>query len=110
MTFDWEALAEAGLEVVKIEYSGSGDEGFINEIVVVKPEIPAGMDASVSQPLYETLENQAYDLLESKHGGWEINEGSQGDITLTVKERKVELHHGENYESTNWSDDEFVEA
>jgi hypothetical protein len=110
MAFDWEALEQAGLEIVKIEYSGSSDEGFVNEIVVVKPEVPAGMDASVPHSLYQPLENQAYDLLEGKHPGWEINEGSQGDITLNVKERKVELHHGENYESTNWSDDEFVEA
>jgi len=36
MKFDWEALEAAGLEVVRIEYSGSNDEGFINEAIVEK--------------------------------------------------------------------------
>jgi uncharacterized protein DUF6878 len=102
--FDYEALEEAGLEVVKISYSGSNDEGFINEITIEQPELPAGADDSVGDDLYRVLERQAYDLLEVKHGGWEINEGAEGHITVNVKERKAFIHHGEHYESTNWHD------
>ena len=47
---------------------------------------------------------EAYNVLEKHYAGWEINEGSQGHITIVVGERKAYLHHGTNREITDWED------
>lgn len=88
-------------EKVTIEYHGSGDEGFIEGIT----GLPIDLD---SDELEKYLESWAYDLLEENWGGWEINEGSQGTITIDVKAREVHVHHGENVEQVNWSDHTFA--
>lgn len=36
----------------------------------------------------ELFENIAYRELENRHGGWEINSGSSGDISITVPRKK----------------------
>jgi len=98
----WEKLVL--FETVRIEYSGSGDEGYIE---AVYPVPDPGGTVEFSHELTRELEDWAYDLLEEHYAGWEINEGSHGDITLFVKERKVLLHHGERVENTRWFDTEI---
>lgn len=98
MTFPYEKLT--AFEKVVIGYSGSNDEGYINDIT---PE-PRVEGIEISRDLYEELERIAYDLLEDRHPGWEINEGSTGTIEIDVKARVTRLHHGENFEQTRWYD------
>lgn len=47
----------------------------------------------------ELVESICYDLLESNHGGWEINEGSFGKFVLAVKESQIALEYNERVES-----------
>ena len=101
--FDYDELAEAGIEKVVVEYSGENDEGYINEITC-EPDDGA---INYRDDLYNTVERAAYDLLSKEWGGWEINEGSSGKITIDVKERTTELKHGENVVTQNWSTKEF---
>ena len=88
-------LKEAGVKSFKVEYSGQGDSG---EIVSTEVE-PSGISISNCEWddfNYETLssdeksgdrdaegyvEDFCYDLLESYHSGWEINEGQNGYIS-----------------------------
>lgn len=91
-------------KTIVIEYSGSGDEGHINDI---RPE-PEVEGLEFRSDLYEDLERFADDVLEANYPGWEINEGSEGTITIHVPERKVILHHGERVESTNWFPEQEV--
>lgn len=99
--FDYDELAAAGIETVVIEYSGSNDEGYINEITATPEDaVDYGTD------LYRELESLAYDVLSSRHGGWEINEGSDGTITINVKERKAVLKHGEIRHIHHWTTNE----
>ena len=99
--FPYEELAEAGIEKVVVEYSGSGDEGYINEIIAE----PVGIE--YRDELYDLIRDVAYDLLEDNYAGWEINEGSQGEITLVVSEQKAYLHHGTIIETTEYEDTVF---
>ncbi len=101
--FNYDALASAGIETVKIDYNGEGDEGSIEEITC-EPESDA---LEYRTELYTEIEHQAYDVLSNEHGGWEINEGSHGHITLNVKERSAFLHHGEHEVVTHWHDKTF---
>lgn len=99
--FDYDRLA--AFEKVLILYNGHGDEGFINEI---RPE-PEIEGVTIADDLYEELESWASDVLEENFGGWEINEGSDGDITIDVKARTTLIHHGWVVESHNYEDVEF---
>lgn len=100
--FDYDALQAAGIETVVVEYNGSGDEGYIEDITA-SPDKAA---VEYPSPLYDDVQQVAYDLLSRHHGGWEINEGSNGTITINVKERKAVIHHGENEIKQTWSDTE----
>lgn len=84
--------------VVTIEYDGSGDSGYIND-VSIEPE----RDISEARDDLETL---AYELLSEKYGGWEINEGSCGTITIDFATNKVRIEHNERVESWDSSESE----
>lgn len=43
----------------------------------------------------------AYDWLSETHGGWEINEGSYGDLVVHVEEMMVTLEHNERIMEVN---------
>lgn len=99
-SFDYDALAEAGIKTVTVSYSGESDEGYINEITSEPP-----VDSlDYGDELYNLIQDQAYDVLEREHGGWEINEGSSGHITINVKERTAFLHHGTNVVTQHYQD------
>lgn len=96
--FNYDALQAAGIETVVVEYNGAGDEGYIEEITPT-PDVELG-------DLYEEIDREAYAVLERLHSGWEINEGSNGHITINVKDRKAFVHHGENRIEQTWYDNE----
>lgn len=85
---------------IVISYHGAGDEGWIEDIIP-EPEVEG---VEIAHDLYKELEAEAYNVLERHYAGWEINEGSQGHITIVVSERKAYLHHGTNREVTDWED------
>jgi hypothetical protein len=99
--FDFDALAQAGIEKVVVTYSGSGDEGYIDDITAEPVDLEYGTD------LYQAIQEEADALLDSNYPGWEINEGAHGDMTIMVKERQVFLHHGTIIEHTEWEDQVF---
>lgn len=99
-SFDYEALAKAGFKTLKVTYSGSNDEGWVNDVQVLEPELPDGV--GISDSLSESIRQQAYDVLERRYPGWEINEGSEGHITIRVDQRSAVLSHGQHVESTEW--------
>lgn len=82
--------------VVTISYDGSGDSGYIDS-VSIEPE----RDLTDAQ---QDLEELAYDVLERKHGGWEINEGSCGTITINFTDNTVHIEHNERIESYDTSE------
>ncbi len=87
------------LQVANIEaaYSGSGDSGAIDGVQfrdrkgirIERSTIPAALKESLEDTLYEFLP-----------AGFEINDGSQGTLTVDVQAGTVKLDHQENYTST----------
>ena len=39
------------------------------------------------------LEDMVYDMLEERHGGWEINDGQEGTFTFTFKNNSMQINH-----------------
>lgn len=78
-----EILALKGLGVTRVDvaYSGSGDEGFINEVILTPP-VP-GFNTS-------RLHNLLYDYLDPAHvGDWVNNEGGFGEISINLETGRV---------------------
>lgn len=71
------ALSALGVTEVELTYNGSGDEGYINEVTFTP-----NMDEA--EPFISPLNDWGYGLLERHYGGWEINEGSHGTITIRL--------------------------
>jgi hypothetical protein len=85
------ALRSLGVSRVEMDYNGGGDEGaiesfsFFPEGVVVPDEFQELLDSWVCSVL---------------PGGWEINEGSQGNILINVAESTARIEHEMNFITT----------
>lgn len=101
------ALAAAGITRVTVTFDGYGDSGQIEGIAAKAgdsdaelPDTPVelagtsfGSDEIVrtTNPLPDAIEAFCYRVLESKHGGWENNEGAFGEFVLDVATGTVEF-------------------
>lgn len=82
-------LHKLGVTHVEISYSGSGDDGMLEDIEAFKNRKKIAMPEEVS----EKVEEFAYDALNHHFGGWEINEGSRGNMRIDVATKKVTIDH-----------------
>ena len=107
---------------VEVGYSGSGDSGAIEDIDFFKDKKTlfskfsgyAHEPQSVNIPkdsvltdalkknihhnptvckLISYLEDITYDMLEERHGGWEINDGQEGTFTFTFENNSMKINH-----------------
>jgi hypothetical protein len=79
---------------MEVQYSGSGDSGYLENNFTDGSEVPS------------SIEDWCYQELESNYGGWEINEGSQGSFLFNFKEKEITLSHSYN-EQKNESEEVF---
>lgn len=68
---------------LKITYTGGGDSGYLDQI-----ESDNGNDV-----LDGTIEEIAYEALEVFFSGWEVNEGSDGNMTFIFDEQRFIIEH-----------------
>ena len=100
------ALAAAAVHTVVVAFDGSGDSGQIESVtgfdaanrVIDLPSDVIGQQAAVfdsaevqvtASSVADAIESMAYEALSKRHGGWEIDEGSYGDITFTVVDQTI---------------------
>lgn len=108
-----EQLEDAGVTRVVANYAGSGDEGWIEDVLLYRGEeqVEEAHYGSFNYgqggtDLTGSVQDWVHAELDRKAGGWENNEGAQGTITLDVKAREVEVDHSINVETTEpmpWS-------
>ena len=116
-----EVIKTNGLDRVEVYYSGSGDDGciedvtfFINDKSVEVLDTPIVNIGEWSKFNYTThtrekttelktlkdyVEDVVYDFLEAFHGGWEINEGQSGTVTLDAINKKINHSYNEIIEN-----------
>ena len=98
-------LKDLKVESFRVEYSGSGDSGEIEEIFYepnnLKVDVDVGTwkkfdqqsfgykETNEPKPLKDFIEDFCYELLEDNHGGWEINEGQSGAIDWDIKDNDL---------------------
>lgn len=120
----FDALRDAGISCVTVEFDGYGDSGQIERIAFLRPDnsecdSPAteieilsarydgsGIDAETC-PVAQAIETLAYRFLEDTHGGWENNDGAEGTFTFLVEPRTIGLVYNERYTATETFEHEF---
>jgi len=78
-----------------VTFSGSGDEGNCGVEEVIWENDDNEFD------IEDDLIDIAYDILEDYYSGWEINDGSDGRISINFETSKCVV----NYSELVWSDD-----
>ena len=78
-----------------IEFNGGGDDG---EILLreVKSENHNEL-LNLRGDVYRPLINFIYRMLESEYGGWENNEGAEGEFVIDLEEKNVTLYFSRNF-------------
>jgi hypothetical protein len=80
--FDDTSIPEDGRLILR--YNGGGDSGYIES------------DFENGEPSPGAVEEWCYQQLSDNFGGWEINEGSQGEFQFDFNEKTVILQHTYN--------------
>ncbi len=93
-------LKEAGVEVVHVNYDGCGDSGQIESVTYLgEGGKPVDLTAEVAIT-EDQLTNLFYDLLETRHPGWENNDGACGEFQWNLTSDA--LHHSHNERFTDY--------
>lgn len=120
----FEALGQAGVTTVFVEFDGYGDSGQIEDI-----SAHAGPDIAVDLPacnveiarveyrsleivretftVKEAIERLTYDFLEETHSGWEDSQGAYGDFLFDVAKRTIMLNYNERIEASEYTQHVF---
>ena len=114
------ALSAASITLVTVTFDGGGDSGQIQEVLAQAGDAPVDLPSvqvdmlrapwngdkpdTWKMSLRDAIEEICFDYLSQEHGGWENNDGGQGDFTFHVDEQRIELDFNQFYtESTNYS-------
>lgn len=111
-------LAELGIKMIVMEYNGEGDSGDIESFTITgKATAPTTTDAldkalerfspeSGARERFCTdkLKDYAFEILP---GGFEINEGSYGQVIVDCENNKVRLEHSERIMEINYNEREW---
>jgi len=74
--------------ILRLSYNGGGDSGYIESDFENGESVPAD------------IEDWCYRALENLHGGWEINEGSQGTFIFNLEKYSIDLYHTYNIDES----------
>lgn len=79
-------LRDAGITKVNVIYSGSGDEGFIDEINYTPLEPDDAMHRDLDDFFWE-------EIIQMHHEGFHNNDGGYGDVVWDIATDTITLHH-----------------
>jgi len=85
---------EEGKLKITVDFNGGGDSGYIDDVGYYN-------DGNDKHDLSAVWETKLYDILEKNHGGWEINEGSEGTFIINNENQTIELDFRMNVEETS---------
>jgi len=108
-------LASIGITQIHWAYDGAGDSGDMESRTITDvhgncaDEYYAAAVKGLNQELQkqlalEELEKAVWELLP---GGFEINEGSYGEVILDTAQQKISVHHNARIINTEYSEQEY---
>lgn len=103
---------EIGVAQIGVEYSGYGDSGQLDNIFTTPANVsldgiefdsttyPWRPDEIVKRNLGEAFEDFIWREITSRYGGFENNEGGQGEVIWNITKNKITLDHSWNIMTT----------
>jgi hypothetical protein len=104
------AMRQHAIAEIEVEYDGFGDSGQIQDVTALdekgnRMDWPAGVKVSLPGQgqevkvldLEEAAEEIAWSLIESFHGGWENNDGGNGNLRFDAEDDKIVWEHNDAY-------------
>ena len=100
-------LIDFGFKSIKITYNGGGDEGAVDQIDIEFSKY--GVSEIKRKSFEQLLIDLTEKILEQTEMGWEINEGSEGVLTITQEQKgiNIKLAHTRFYTESEGSDYKF---
>ena len=110
-------LREVGAKSVTVEYSGSGDSGYIDDVTIdylnVEDKLDLKVDVTVEKSTFqngqwnkefevktteltEAIKEYCYAQLSELYSGWENNDGADGTFMFSVDDNEINLVHNDN--------------
>jgi hypothetical protein len=80
------SIPESG--IIELRYEGGGDSGYLDSLFKDGQDVPG------------RFLDFCYRKLENNFGGWEINEGSQGEFIIDFNDKTISINHGMNVEES----------
>jgi len=96
------ALRSLGVTEVYLSYTGYGDEGMLDSPDFTPKESVVPWNVS------EALRDFMYTTLCDHYAGWEINEGSNGEIFITLSNDEVNIKIINNMVITTYETDHII--
>lgn len=102
-------LRSLGVVRCFLTYSGSGDEGYVDDCVAVNATYDPNMAIRESQTVkldndFEgEIKDWVMDLSEQEHGGWWNDDGGRGEVTIIVNASRVEWEHYDYFTDSTYS-------
>jgi hypothetical protein len=110
------ALKAESITTLRVLFDGAGDSGQIQEVIAetangraTLPETQVemlhaswgGKMTSAEMQLRDAIDELCFDYLSQEHGGWENNDGGEGEFTFRVEDSSIDLDFVQFYtEST----------
>lgn len=94
---------KVGIAKATASYDGGGDSGSVDMVSFVDKN---GKNLE-NTALSDLLTDIAYRFLEEKHPGWEINDGSQGQLVVDISNESMKLEHNERYTDSTYYESEL---
>lgn len=88
---------------VVFTFDGSGDSGDMS-FDHVKFKTKTKKNKELDQRLIDFIENLAWTKLNDRYGGWEIDDGAYGDITLCLEDLSFHVEMNTRVTSTDYSE------
>lgn len=126
-----DALKKLKVTSISVSYTGSGDSGQVDSVdAFSKDEKEVSLEgtkvtivnlsskfnqktkkfeekeAKQETSLGDALREIVYDILEMEYPGWEINDGSSGNLRINVKDKKFKLEHTTYYTESKYEEKE----
>ena len=83
-------MRDAGIAKLVVQYKGSGDVGYIEQVFI--NDVYEGEQLNPDSGMWPNIENAAFSVLKYNYPGWEVNEGSKGEIDFALnKDGKISV-------------------
>lgn len=103
------ALLAAGVTRLTAEYDGVGDSGQFESVTFQDAKGEELTERTELKHLEGEVTNLFYDLLETRHGGWENNEGGYGTFVWNLVTDYLQHEHSQRFEDVDTSTHEGFE-